>query len=148
MLRTALVALLLVAAPAARVRSAIHLGQDIAVAPEQEIRSAVCFLCSVRLDGAARSNLIVFAGNVYLNGPVHRDVVDVGGNVTMTGNAQVSGTLIVFGGHLFRDPAASISRGTVVVRPIVFLPIILVLGLAIYGLIFLLRSLLPQDRSF
>ena len=62
-------------------------------------------------------------------------------------NPAANRSLIVFGGHLYRDPAASIGRGTVVVRPIVFLPIIIVLGLAIYGLIFLLRSLLPQDRS-
>lgn len=127
--------------------NAVHIGRDITVAAQQQVSSAVCFLCSVRVDGAAHGNLIVFAGNVYLNGPVHKDIVALGGNVTLTGKAAVGGSLVVFGGHLYRDPAATIGRGRVVVRPIVFLPIILILAIVIAGLIFLLRFLLPRDGS-
>jgi len=142
--------LLLTAAPAqvgyASAKNALHLGQDITVAEPQQVRSALCFFCSVRVDGAARDNLIVVAGNVYLNGPVHKDIVVLGGNVTLTGKAAVGGSLVVFGGHLYRDQAATIGRGRVVVRPIVFLPMILVLAVILAGLIFLLRLLSPSER--
>lgn len=142
---SAVCALLLLAAAPPRVGNAIHLGRDITVAGPQQVRSAVCFFCSVRVDGAARSNLIAVAGNVYLNGPVHKDIVVLGGNVTLTGKAAVEGSLVVFGGHLYRDPAATIGRGRVVVRPIVFLPMILVLAAILAGLIFLLRLLSPSE---
>ncbi len=140
-------ALLLLAAAPPRVGNAIHVGEDITVAGPRQVRNAICFFCSMRIDGAARSNLVVAAGNLYLNGPVHRDIVVLGGNVTMTGKATVEGSLVVFGGHLYRDPAATIGRGRVVIRPIVFLPILLILAAILAGLIFLLRMLSPAERS-
>lgn len=144
---SAVCALLLLAAAPPRAGNAVHLVEDITVAGPQQVRNAICFLCSVRVDGAARGNLVVIAGNIYLNGPVHKDIVVLGGNVTMTSKATVEGSLVVFGGHLYRDPAATIGRGRVVVRPIVFLPILLVLAAILAGLIFLLRMLSPAERS-
>lgn len=138
-------ALLSFAAPPP-VGNAVHLSRDITVASQQQVGSAFCFLCSIRLDGAAHGNLVAFAGNIYLNGPVHKDILALGGNVTLTGRAAVDGRVIVFGGHLYRDPVATIGRGRVVLRPIIFLPMLLVIAVILAALLFLLRFTTPRER--
>jgi hypothetical protein len=121
--------------------NAIRFGRDLVVDNGESLDYVACFLCSARIDGAAQGDLLVFAGNTYLNGPVQGDVVDLGGRVTLTSNARIGGNLILFGGRLEQDPRSTVGHKGLIVGPIVFLPMVLILGVLIAGLIVLLRIL-------
>jgi hypothetical protein len=121
--------------------NAFRFGRDLVVNDGESLDDIACFLCSTHINGAAQGDLLVFAGNTYLNGPVQGDVVDLGGHVTLTSKARVGGDLIVFGGRLQQDPASTIGRKRLLIGPIVFLPMVLITGVVIAGLILLLRVL-------
>ena len=121
--------------------NAFRFGRDLAVNSGESLNDVACILCSTRIDGAAEGDLLVFAGNAYLNGPVQGDVVDLGGRVTLTGKARIGGDLIVFGGRLEQDAQSTIGRKRLIVGPIVFLPMVLIIGVLIAGMILLLRVL-------
>lgn len=116
-----------------------HFGRNIAVAPDQTVHHATCFLCSAQVEGHA-TGVRVFAGNVFLSGSVAGNVLVFGGNLTLTRGAAVGGYVLVFGGHLHQDSAA-IDHPPTVFAPIIFLPIILVICAAIGGLIVLTRHM-------
>jgi hypothetical protein len=134
-------------APAEASRDDIHLGQDIRVHEGQSVGTAICFLCSAHIDGEAHGAVVVFAGNVYLKGTAQGDVVDLGGHATLANASRVHGSLVVFGGRLLQDPAALLEGKSVVVPPVVFLPMILFIGPLIAALIFVLRYLFFRSSA-
>ncbi len=121
--------------------NAFRFGRDLVVNSGESRDEVACFLCSIHIDGTTQGSLLVFAGNTYLNAPVHGDVVELGGLVTLTSKARIGGDLIIFGGRLEQDAASTIGRRRWIVGPIVFLPMVLIVGVLIAGLIFLLRVL-------
>jgi hypothetical protein len=125
----------------------VHFGRDIVLPREQRFHNASCFLCSVYVQGRTAGSVRVFAGNVFLNGAVAGDVLVFGGNVTLTGSATVGGRVVIFGGHLHQDPAAISLRHTVL-SPIIFLPMTLVIGAIVGGLIVLTRSMVRGPVAF
>lgn len=139
--------LLLSSAAFAQSRDEVRFGQDVTVPDQQTVHDVVCFLCSVRVDGAAHGDVVVFAGNIYLNGTVHGDVVDFGGRLTLTENASVGRGVVVFGGRLNQNPGSTIGRDTVVFPPVIFLPIIVAILAVVGGVIFLLRLLFRRSSG-
>jgi hypothetical protein len=121
--------------------SAFRFGRDLVINSGENHDQVACFLCSTHIDGAVQGNLLIFAGNTYLNGPVHGDVIELGGRVTLTGKARIGGDLVIFGGRLEQDAASTIGGKRWIVGPIVFLPMVLIVGFLIAALIFLLRIL-------
>jgi hypothetical protein len=121
--------------------NAFRFGRDLVVNDGERLDHIACILCSTHINGAAQGDLLVFAGNIDLNGAVQGDVVDLGGHVTLTSKARIGGDLIVFGGRLEQDPASRIGGKRLLIGPIVFLPMVLIIGVVIAGLIFLLRIL-------
>jgi hypothetical protein len=124
-----------------------HLGKNIVVAPEQRFRNASCFLCSVDIEGRTTGSVRVFAGNAFLNGSVAGNVFALGGNVTLTGDAQVGGHVVIIGGHLHEDSAAN-SPARTVIPPIIFVPLILIICVTIGGLIVLTRRMVRDPMAY
>jgi hypothetical protein len=125
----------------------LHVGRNILLAPDKDVRNATCILCSADVEGRATGGVRVFAGNVFLNGAVRGSVLVFGGNVTLTSYAKVDGRVVVFGGHLHQDPAA-VSHTRTVLAPIIFLPIILGICVIIGGLIVLARRMVRGPVAF
>jgi hypothetical protein len=124
-----------------------HFGRNILVAAGETVKSAGCFLCSAEVNGHTESNVRVFAGNVFLNGSVDGNVLVFGGNVTLTSAAHIGGQIFIFGGHLQQDPSSSDHPHTVL-PPIIFLPVILVVGVIIGGLIVVARRMVRGPILF
>ena len=130
--------------PAPLSQNRVHIGRDIVIAAEQPANRSVCILCSTRVEGPVHGSVAVFAGNIYVDSAVHGSVLDFGGRITLAPSASVGGGVLVFGGQLYQDPAAKIGGRRIVLSPIVFLPLLVLLGVLIAGSILLLRRLFPH----
>jgi hypothetical protein len=124
-----------------------HFGRNILVAAGETVQSAGCFLCSTEVDGHTVGSVRVFAGNVFLNGSVDGNVLVFGGNVTLTSSAHIGGQVFIFGGHLHQDPSAGDHPHTVL-RPIIFLPVILIICVIIGGLIVVTRRMVRGPIAY
>lgn len=106
----AIVLLLLVsAAGCTREEYRIHVGNDVLVAAEEEVGSALSVGGSVQVEGSVLEDVLAIGGSVYL-GPssvVHGDVTSVGGMVVKQEGAQISGDISTLDPYLimsvFRD---------------------------------------------
>lgn len=116
----------------------VQVGRNLTVAADQQLHNVTCILCSADVGGHAGGNVRVFAGNVLVNGSVAGNILVFGGNVTLAGTAVVGGRVVIIGGHLQQDSAATCSRHTVF-PPIIFLPMIVLICAMIGGLIRLTR---------
>ncbi|RSL17801.1 hypothetical protein EDE15_3350 [Edaphobacter aggregans] len=154
--------LLLLIAPIASAQaqgSRIYFGQDVFVAPGQQIHNAVCVFCSVQVEGDLTGRALVLFGNLNVTGRVERGatvvwgnaVVDsqarIGGNaVVLGGNAvyetddSISGSAYVLGGHLSKTGVHAISHRRVSVGPAVFI------GVAILVILLLSVIFFPRVR--
>ena len=130
--------------PAPLSQNRVHIGRDIVIAAEQPANRAVCLLCSAHVEGPIHGSVAVFAGNIYVDNAVQGSLLDFGGRITLTESARVGGGVLVFGGRLYQDPAAKIGGRRIVLSPIVFLPLLLLIGILIAGSILLLRRLFPH----
>jgi hypothetical protein len=132
---------LLMAAPP----NAVHFGRNVVVAPDQTLHNIACLLCSAEVGGHATGSVRVFAGNVSLNGSVAGNVLVFGGNLTLGGRATVRGQVFILGGRMY---SGTMPPAHTVFPPIVFLPLILVVCLAIGGLIVLTRRMVRGPVIF
>jgi hypothetical protein len=123
----------------------LRFGRNIPVASDEPFHNVTCFLCSASVEGHGTGSVRVFAGNIFLNGSVDGNVLVFGGNVTLAGNARIGGKLIVFGGHLHQD-AETVTVAHTVLPPIIFLPIILLIG-GIIGWLIVLTRRMVGDRA-
>jgi hypothetical protein len=111
MARRLLVFTLFVAALAAAPLSAradddsVQFFHNIDITPDMPAGDAVCFFCSVHLEGKANGDIVVFFGNVRIAGEAHQDVVTFFGNVSATSGSSIGGDLVTFFGpvHLGDD---------------------------------------------
>ena len=93
-------ALLAAATPARADNDQVQFGSDIHVAKDAEVHDAVCFFCSVHLEGKATGDIVVFFGNVHLSGDAQHDVVNFFGKVTAEDNATIDHSLVSFFGEI------------------------------------------------
>jgi hypothetical protein len=139
MLPRCFVLFVLILAPSLAARpdpNIIHFGQNFAVAPDQTIHNATCFLCSTDVAGHATGTVHVFAGNVSLTGSVAGNVVIFGGNLTLSGGATIGGHVFILGGRLY---SGTIQPAHTVFAPIIFLPLTLLVCAIIGALIVVTR---------
>jgi hypothetical protein len=92
-------AFLALAAPArADNGDAVHFGSSIHINADSPIHDAVCFFCSIHVEGKVTGDIVVFFGDVHLNGDAQHDVVSIFGNVNAADNSSIDDDLVsIFG---------------------------------------------------
>jgi len=91
-------ALFVAAAPARANNDAVHFGSDIYVAPNAAVHDAVCFFCSVNVEGEVKGDVVVFFGAIHLSGSADKDVVNFFGGVEAGEGATIGKDLVsIFG---------------------------------------------------
>jgi len=88
------------AIPAHADNDAIQFGTDIHVSADRPVHDAVCFFCSVHVDGKVTGDIVVFFGNIHLNGDAQHDVVNFFGKVTAEDNSSIENNLVSFFGGI------------------------------------------------
>ena len=86
--------------PAHADRDTVQFGNNINVTPGNPVHDAVCFFCSVRVEGKVNGDIVVFFGSVHLAGDAHHDVVNFFGNVTADDNSSIDGDMVSFFGSV------------------------------------------------
>ncbi len=89
---------------------AVQFFRNINVTPDQPVKDAVCFFCSVRVEGNVNGDIVVFFGNVRLNGQAHHDVVNFFGSVPAADNSSIGGDLVSFFGYVRLGENVSVRR--------------------------------------
>jgi hypothetical protein len=88
------------ATPARADRDAVQFGTNINVAPDATVHDAVCFFCSVNVEGKVTGDIVVFFGNVHLAGDAQHDVVNFFGSVKAENGATIEKDLVSFFGTI------------------------------------------------
>jgi hypothetical protein len=73
---------------------------NIHVSSGETIHDAVCFFCSVDLEGKSTGDIVVFFGNTHIATEAHHDVVSFFGRVTADDNAQIDHDLVSMFGSI------------------------------------------------
>lgn len=89
-------AALAVAVPPARADGGdvIHFARSIRVDHDAEIDNAVCFFCTVQVDGTVTGDVVAVFGNIHITGDVQHDAVDIVGELKAEENASVEQDVI------------------------------------------------------
>ncbi len=141
-----LVCLFAPSAARAQGRDFVQFGNDIVVRNGEEVHDAVCFLCSIEIDGTVNGDTVAFLGNIHVRGHAQRDAVVFLGNVTLGENASIEHDVVVFAGNLRLGPGASVGNDRVVF-PFVLLLMPFLLVAAFVGLIvWAVRALVYRNR--
>lgn len=101
------------AVPAHASRDLVQFGSDIVVPQGQSIHDAVCFFCSVQIDGTAEHDIVVFFGSTKISTRSEHDVVDFFGDVRLGPNASVGHDVVNFFGTIRLGENASIGNDAV-----------------------------------
>jgi len=102
-------------APAFADRDAVQFFSNIRVAPDSTVGDAVCFFCSVNVEGEVQGDVVVFFGNVHIAGRANHDVVDFFGKVTADDNTQIGDDLVSFFGAVRLGENVSVGKDLVAV---------------------------------
>jgi hypothetical protein len=102
---------LMAAAPA--FADSVQFGRSINV-PEGETRrgDAVCFGCSINVDGTLTGDVVAFGGSVRVRGKITGDVVAFGGSIHAEPGGEIGGDTVAFGGSVDHAPGSTI-RGRI-----------------------------------
>jgi hypothetical protein len=100
--------------PAEAERDIVHFADAINIPAGATVRDAVCFFCTVNIDGAVEGDVVSFFGDVHVNGQAHRDVVNFFGDVKVADHAIVGRDLVNFFGEVKLGEAVSIDHDLVV----------------------------------
>jgi hypothetical protein len=73
---------------------------NIHVDADSTIHDAVCFFCSVDLEGKATGDVVVFFGNTHIASEAQHDVVNFFGHVTADDNATINHDLVSLFGRI------------------------------------------------
>jgi len=85
----------------------VRFGQNVTVQADENAGDIVCFGCSARIIGTA-GDVVVFGGDVTVEGRVHGDVTVFGGSLNVSSGANVDGDAVAFGGGVHRSTGARI----------------------------------------
>jgi hypothetical protein len=137
MIRRTLPVLLLCAALAPAAARAeqdqVQFFSNIHVYSGSTVHDAVCFFCSVDVEGKATGDIVVFFGNTHIATEAHHDVVNFFGRVTADDNASIDHDLVAMFGTLQTGNGVTVDRDRVVQPailfyvPLIFLTVILIL---------------------
>jgi hypothetical protein len=101
------------AAPARANSDAVHFGTNIYVAPNATVHDAVCFFCSVNVEGKVNGDIVVFFGTVHIAGSADRDVVNFFGGVRADDGASIGRDMVSFFGAVNLGEDVSIGHDMV-----------------------------------
>ena len=73
---------------------------NIDVSADSTVHDAVCFFCSVNLEGKATGNVVVFFGNIHIASNAQHDVVNFFGNITADDNATIDHDMVSMFGNI------------------------------------------------
>ena len=73
---------------------------NINVSEGSTVHDAVCFFCSVNIEGKATGDVVVFFGNTHISSESQHDVVNFFGNVTADDDASIGNNIVSFFGHV------------------------------------------------
>jgi len=102
-------------APPHYTASRTYFGQDIFVAPGQQIHNATCLFCSVQIDGDLSGNVFVLFGNLTVTGRVEGNVDVIGGNTVVDSQARIGGRTVVVDGNAVYETDDALSGDAYVV---------------------------------
>ena len=95
--------------------SRTYLGQDIFVAPGQNIGNARCLFCSVQVDGDISGDVFVLFGNLTVTGRVAGNTAVLGGNTVVDSQARIGGRTTVIGGNAVYESDEALSGNAYVI---------------------------------
>ncbi len=101
------------AVPARASEDAVQFFNNIEVTPDAPVHDAVCFFCSVHVDGEVRGDIVVFFGDVRLDGQAHHDVVNFFGNFTAADNSSIGDDVVSFFGSVRFGQNVSVAKDLV-----------------------------------
>ena len=111
---TLLAALSLFPATAFARNDAVQFGSDINASAGNPIHDAVCFFCSVHVDGEVTGDIVVFFGDVQIDGKAERDIVNFFGQTRLSDDAMVGRDLVNFFGGVRAGENVQIGRSLVI----------------------------------
>jgi hypothetical protein len=79
---------------------AVQFFSNIDVSPASTVHDAVCFFCSVNLEGKATGDVVVFFGNTHIATNAEHDVVNFFGNITADDNATIDHDMVSMFGNI------------------------------------------------
>jgi hypothetical protein len=106
-------ALATAALPAHANQDAVSFGSDIHIAPTATAHDAVCFFCSVNVEGKVNGDIVVFFGDVHIAGQANHDVVNFFGSVSADDNSKIGNDLVNFFGAIRLGENVSVGRDMV-----------------------------------
>ena len=109
-----LAALALFPATALASSDAVQFGSDINASADTPVHDAICFFCSVHVDGEVTGDIVVFFGDVHIEGKAERDIVNFFGQTRLSDNAMVGRDLVNFFGGVRAGENVQIGRSLVV----------------------------------
>jgi hypothetical protein len=152
-------ALAVAAAPARAEQDSVQFFHDIHSTADAPVHDAVCFFCSVDVDGKVEGDIVAFFGDVRLNGQASHDVVDFFGSIRAADNSSIGGDMVsMFGsirlgenvsvrkdmvavlGSIHAPASASAGGDSVAISPWVVLGPLLVIVLAIVVIVYEVRD--------
>jgi hypothetical protein len=116
------VAVFAAATPARANEDAVQFFHNIDVTPDEPVHDAVCFFCSVNVEGKVSGDIVVFFGGVHLNGEAHHDVVNFFGNVNAVEDSSIGGDLVSFFGSVRLGQNVSVGKDVVAMFGVVHAP--------------------------
>jgi hypothetical protein len=99
--------------PARANQDAVQLFSNIHVTADQPVHDAVCFFCSVHVDGKVTGDIVVFFGSVHLAGEAEHDVVSFFGGVHAEDNASIGQDLVSFFGGVHLGENVTVGKDMV-----------------------------------
>ena len=129
-------------------RDIVHFGSNIVVAEGDSAHDIVCFLCSVDAKGPIEGDVVVFFGSIHLDEGARRDMVVFGGDIWLNGDSSIGRDLVLFGGTLHPEDRSRVGGNAVVFPPVIFLPILLVIGAIFWGIWMFFRWLIHGRQQY
>jgi hypothetical protein len=108
--------------PAFAGNDAVQFGSNIHVARDTAVHDAVCFFCSVKVDGEVQGDVVVFFGNIHLAGNADHDVVSFFGKVTAEDGVSIGQDLVSFFGGIRLGKNVSVGKDMVAIFGVVHAP--------------------------
>ena len=126
-----------------------QVGSNINIGPNEQVREATCFGCSIRVRGEVVGDVTAFGGSIVVEdqGQVGGDATTFGGDIRLDKAASVHSDVTVFGGRLRRDPEAKVggdvtNMGGPGWMVLIFLTPFVFLGLFVALVVWIVRRLL------
>ena len=104
----------MLARPAQAEQDIVEFGSTIDIPQTDTIHDAVCFFCSVNVEGTVNGDIVVFFGNVRIDGKANHDVVNFFGNVTTGNDTSIGHDLVNFFGGVRLGQNVTVGQDIVV----------------------------------